>query len=51
MSFEDKKAHNNLVVDVGNLLLLETLDKTDLVNAINELVTRIETLESGVPSE
>lgn len=48
MSSTDKVALDKTVVDTGDISLLTTTDKTTLVSAINELVTRITALE-GTP--
>lgn len=47
MSADDKVALDELVVDVGDVSTLETANTTDLVQAINELNARLETLEGG----
>lgn len=43
LNLKDKKARE----DIGNRLLLQTEDKTSLVNAINELIARIVVLEEN----
>lgn len=47
MSSEDKTSLETIVTDVGDVALLETANTADLVQAINELNARIETLEGG----
>lgn len=46
MSSVDKVSLDNVATDMGDLSLLNTIDKTSIVSSINELVTRIETLEN-----
>ncbi|MDN6290232.1 MAG: phage tail protein [Tetragenococcus koreensis] len=48
MSAEDKSALDNAVLDIGDTAMLDTANTADLVQSINELVARIETLEGGV---
>ena len=47
MSADDKMALDDLVVDVGDVSLLDTANTADIVQAINELNARLETLEGG----
>jgi len=47
MASTDKVALDKVVTDAGDTTLLTTVEKTTLVLAINELVSRIETLEGG----
>lgn len=47
MSADDKVSLDELVVDVGDVSLLDTANTADLVQAINELNARLETLEGG----
>lgn len=47
MSSDDKVELETVVTDVGDVALLETANTADLVQAINELNARIETLEGG----
>lgn len=45
MSKEDKAALNKSVIDIGNTALLNTVAKSDLVAAINEINTKLIALE------
>lgn len=47
LDIKDKTARSN----IGNVLLLQTADRTSLVNAINELLARIVTLEENSGGE
>jgi DNA repair exonuclease SbcCD ATPase subunit len=47
MSAVDKISLDKVVDDLGDITTLTTTEKTDIVLAINELVTRLEVLEGG----
>jgi uncharacterized protein YkvS len=47
MGAVDKVSLNKVISDLGDITTLTTTEKTDIVLAINELVTRLEVLEGG----